>query len=84
MIKNVTIYPLEEFDGMRKAGRLAAETLDYITPFVKPGVSTGYLDDLLESFMRQNGGIPACIGYNGYPKAMGFLPKRKFCKMGIS
>ncbi len=79
MIKNVTIYPIEEFDGMRKAGRLAAETLDYITPFVKPGVSTGYLDDLMDAFMRKNGGISACIGYNGYPKSTCISPNHVIC-----
>ena len=79
MIKNVTIYPIEEFNGMRKAGRLAAETLDYITPFVQPGVSTGYLDELLEAFMRKGGGIPACIGYNGYPKASCISPNHVIC-----
>lgn len=79
MIKNLTIYPLEEFEGMRKAGRLAAETLDYITPFVKPGVSTGYLDELLEVFMRAHNGIPATIGYHGYPKASCISPNHVIC-----
>jgi methionyl aminopeptidase len=36
----------QEIEGMRVAGKLAAEVLDYIAPFVKPGVSTGYLDKL--------------------------------------
>ncbi|MDD4520124.1 MAG: type I methionyl aminopeptidase [Alphaproteobacteria bacterium] len=66
--KNST-YSLEDFAGMRKAGRLAAETLDYIIPFVVPGVTTGKLDEKLEEFMRDNGGIPATLGYHGYPKA---------------
>ena len=57
MAKDVTKYSLKDFEGLRKAGRLAAETLDYITPFVKVGVSTGALDDLLEAFMRKNGGV---------------------------
>ena len=35
----------KDFEGMRKAGRLAAECLDYITPFVDVGVTTEYLDD---------------------------------------
>ena len=41
MIQELTIYNLKDFEGLRKAGRLAAEVLDYITPFVKPGISTG-------------------------------------------
>ncbi len=79
MKKNLTIYPLSDFEGLRKAGRLAAETLDYITPFVKPGVSTGYLDKLLEDFMRKGGGIPATIGYNGYEKASCISPNHVIC-----
>ncbi len=67
--KKLSIYKVSDFDGMRKAGRLAAETLDYITPFVVPGVTTGQLDKKLEEFMRDNGGVPATIGYHGYPKA---------------
>ncbi len=67
--KEIALYSVEEFDGMRKAGRLAAETLDYITPFVVPGVTTGRLDELLEEFMRDHGAIPATLGYRGYPKA---------------
>ena len=45
-MSNVPIYNEEDFKGMRKAGKIAAEVLDYITDFVEPGVSTGYLDDL--------------------------------------
>ena len=77
--QEVTIYPLSDFDGLRRAGRLAAETLDYITDFVKPGVSTGALDDLLEKFMRDNGGIPANIGYHGFPKASCISPNHVIC-----
>lgn len=69
MSKDIALYSTEQFDGMRKAGRLAAETLDFITPYVVPGVTTGHLDELLEQFMRDNGGIPATLGYRGYPKA---------------
>ena len=65
----VTIYEPEDFEGMRVAGKLAAECLDYITPFVKVGVSTGELDELCHKFMLEKDCIPACVGYNGYPKA---------------
>lgn len=80
MTKNeVTVYPLSDFEGLRRAGRLAAQTLDYITDFVEPGVSTGYLDDLLEKFMRDGGGIPANIGYCGFPKASCISPNHVIC-----
>ena len=77
--KDITIYPLSDFEGLRRAGRLAAETLDYITEFVVPGVSTGHLDDLLERFMRDHGGIPANIGYCGFPKASCISPNHVIC-----
>lgn len=54
---------------MRAAGRLAADTLDYIAPFVRPGVTTAELDRLCEEFMRGRGGVPGTIGYHGYQHA---------------
>jgi methionyl aminopeptidase len=44
--RRITIHAPEDFAGMRAAGRLAAETLDMITPHVLPGVNTGALDKL--------------------------------------
>ena len=46
MNTKVPIYTEEDFEGMRKAGKIAADILDYITDFVDVGVTTGYLDDL--------------------------------------
>ena len=67
--QQITIHQPEDFEGMRKAGRLAAETLDYITPFVVPGVSTGKLDQLCHDFVVEHGAINACLGYRGYTKS---------------
>jgi len=64
------IHGPEDFKGMRKAGRLAAETLDYLTPHVRPGVSTGELDRLCEAFIRDRGAVPAPLGYKGFPKSI--------------
>ncbi len=66
----ITIHAPEDFEGMRRAGRLAAETLDFITPHVRPGVSTGELDRLCESFIRDHGAIPAPLNYRGFPKSI--------------
>ena len=66
----------EEIEKMRIAGRLAAEVLDYITPFVKAGVSTGELDTLCHNYMVDvQGCIPAPLnyspsGYKPYPKSI--------------
>ena len=65
----IRLHKPEDFEGMRKAGQLAAATLDYIAPFVVPGVTTGKLDELCHDFMVQLGGIPATLGYRGYPKS---------------
>jgi methionyl aminopeptidase len=67
---SVTIHGAEAFAAMRAAGRLAAEMLDFITPHVKPGVTTGELDRLCEQFTRDRGGISAPLGYKGYPKSV--------------
>jgi methionyl aminopeptidase len=48
---SISIKTPEEIEGMRLAGRLGAEVLDYITPFVKAGVTTGELDRLCHEYM---------------------------------
>lgn len=59
-----------DYDGMRRAGRLAAETLDMITPYVRKGVTTGELDKLCDDYINAHGGFSACLGYRGYPKSV--------------
>ncbi len=54
------------FAGMRAAGRLAAAVLDALTDFVRPGVTTGQIDDLVRDMILAGGGIPATLGYRGY------------------
>ena len=58
------------FEGMRRAGRLAAETLDMITPEVKPGVTTEYLNKLCHDFIEGRDAIPAPLNYRGFPKSI--------------
>lgn len=65
----VKIHDQRGFEGMRRAGRLAAETLDFITPFVKQGVTTLELNDLCHQFITDHGAVPAPLGYKGFPKA---------------
>jgi methionyl aminopeptidase len=54
------------FEGMRKAGRLAAEILDALVPLVVPGVRTDYLDDVVRQMTLDGGAVPATLGYRGY------------------
>lgn len=63
------IHKADDFAGMRRAGKLAAEVLDYITDFVKPGVTTGALDKLCHDFILDHKAIPAPLNYKGYPKS---------------
>jgi len=66
MIKNQ-----EEINSMRIAGKLAAEVLEMITPFVVPGMSTGELDQRCYDFIvNEQNAIPANVGYKGYEKTV--------------
>ena len=73
---SIVIKTAEEIDRMRLAGRLAAEVLDYLDPFVKPGVTTEELDRLSHDYMvKVQGCIPAPLhyapsGYEPYPKSI--------------
>ena len=60
----------EEFESMRRSGRLAAELLDYITPFVIPGVTTGELDRLCHEYTIERGAVSAPLGYRGFPRSI--------------
>src|SRR5271168_1927582 len=59
-----------DFVGMRLAGRLAAEVLDFITPSVKPGITTEALDRLCHDFIVDHGAVPAPLNYRGFPKSI--------------
>ena len=59
----------ESFEQMKTVGSLAAETLDEITPYVKPGITTGKLDKICYEFIRDNGGYSAPLFYRGFPKS---------------
>ena len=61
---SITIKTPEDIEAMRIAGRLAGEVLDYIEPFVKPGVTTGELDRLCHDYMvNVQGCVPAPLNY---------------------
>ena len=52
--EGIAIYNRDDFEGMRMAGKLAAKTLDMISSFVKPGVTTDYLDKTIHEFFVSN------------------------------
>lgn len=65
----IEIHPLASYEGMRNAGKLAAEVLDYITPYCVPGVSTEELDNLIHNYIVDHKAVPATLGYKGYTKS---------------
>ncbi len=62
----IKLHGPEGFEGMRKAGRLAAEILDAITPMVVPGTLTSQIDDVVRQMTLDAGAVPATLGYHGY------------------
>lgn len=70
MTNTISIHSEEDFIGMRSAGKLAAQVLDYITEFVVPGVTTLKLNDLCHDMIVKEGAIPAPLNYRGFPKSI--------------
>lgn len=67
----ISIKTPEEIEKMRVAGRLAADVLEMIEPFVKPGVSTGELDRICNDYIvNEQQAVSACLGYHGFPKSV--------------
>jgi methionine aminopeptidase type I len=67
----VTIKTADEQDKMRVAGRLAADVLDMIGDYVKPGITTGELDRICHEYITEvQGAIPAPLNYRGFPKSI--------------
>jgi methionyl aminopeptidase len=66
----IELHTQADFEGMRAAGKLAAETLDMITDHVAPGVTTEELDEICNKYITKNGAIPAPLNYKGFPKSI--------------
>lgn len=60
----------EEIELLRQSTMLVCETLAEMAKIIRPGVSTAYLDRIAEEYMRDNGAIPACKGYSGFPATL--------------
>ena len=66
----IKLHDRSAFVAMRNAGQLAARVMDYLSPHVVPGVSTGRLDQLAHDFIIANHAIPAPLNYKGFPKSI--------------
>ena len=60
----------EEIELLREANLLVSKTLAEIAGFIRPGVTTRYLDGIAEAFIRDNGGVPGFKGYGGFPATL--------------
>ncbi|MDN6714360.1 MAG: type I methionyl aminopeptidase [Acetobacter sp.] len=65
----IVLHTEEDFKHLRAAGQLAAATLDMITPYVKPGVTTGELDRIIHAYTLEHGATPGPLHYRGYPNS---------------
>lgn len=76
----IYIKTAAEIAKMEVAGRLAAEVLQMIEPFVVPGVSTLALNDICHQYITEvQHAIPATLGYRGFPKSICTSPNRVIC-----
>jgi methionyl aminopeptidase len=75
----IKLHGPDGFEGMRRAGELAARCLDMLTEHVAPGVPTERLDDLAREFIVDHGGYPACLFYKGYYKTTCISPNHVVC-----
>lgn len=68
---SVIIKTADEIEKMRVAGRIAAEVLEMIEPYVVAGVSTGELDRICHDYIvNEKQAIPAPLNYHGFPKSI--------------
>ncbi|MCL2284707.1 MAG: type I methionyl aminopeptidase [Fibromonadales bacterium] len=66
----ILIKTQKEIERIRDCGALVAETLARAGEMCKPGVTTQEIDNFVKEFTLKNGAIPACLGYNGFPKSV--------------
>ena len=66
----IKLHGREDFEGMRRAGRLAADALDMLTEYVRPGATTEALDNLVFDFAMAHDAYPAPLDYRGYRKSI--------------
>ncbi len=66
----IIIKNADDIEGIRKSSRLAASVLDFIEPYIQPGISTLEINDLCHEFIIKNKAKPSPLGYKGFPKSI--------------
>ena len=60
----------EEIELMRSSATLVSQVLGEVAKWIEPGVTTRKLDTIAREFILDNGGKPACLGYEGFPATL--------------
>ncbi len=66
----IHIRTAEEIELIRESNLLVSKTLAEIARWIKPGISTSRIDTIAEEYIRDHGGVPGFLGYQGYPKTL--------------
>jgi len=67
---NIRLKEEEEIEGIRKAGRLALDTLDLVASHIAPGITTDDINSIVHDFTLRNAAVPAPLHYRGFPKSV--------------
>src|SRR5688500_2264710 len=67
----------EEIEIIRKSSLLVSKTLSEVAKVIRPGIKTIELDKLAETYIRDNGGVPAFLNYNGFPYSLCISPNEQ-------
>lgn len=78
-MSSILKHSKKDFLKMHKAGKLAAQVLDYINDFIEPDITTNYLNDLCHQFILENNAIPAPLNYKGFPKSICTSVNHQIC-----
>ena len=65
-----SVYAPKDFKRLRVSGDLVARCFDFISPYIKAGISTGEIDRMVAEFLKENGARSSDLGYEGYPKSI--------------
>jgi methionyl aminopeptidase len=67
---NIRLKEKKDIIGIQKAGRLAVDILNHVEEHIKPGITTNYINSLVEESTKKNNAISAPLNYNGFPKSV--------------
>lgn len=70
ILNHIIIKSPKEIEKMRKAGKLASDTLLMVGEHIRPGISTEFINKIVHNYIVAHGGIPAPLNYNGFPKSV--------------